>query len=122
MLFGILDVEPKGLERNVGFVEAALDVQDVVLAEVVPAATLVVERKELRKCGASSQGRVRVEGVGRGRAEVVRAAGPASSVAAEPFLPFLNADVTALLVEPLVMSTQVSEPVTRKTATEEPAR
>ena len=54
--------------------------------------------------------------------EVVRAAGPASSEAAEPFLPFLNADVIALSVEPLVMSTQVSEPVTRKTATEEPAR
>ena len=61
VLVGVLNVEPDDVERDVGLVEAPLDVEHVRLALVVPPALVVRDRKELRKRRPTRQGRVLVE-------------------------------------------------------------
>ena len=70
MLFGILDVEPENIDRDVLFVKSLLHAPNVVAADIVPSALVVSKRPMWRKLNRPGQSRILAENmVWRGSGE-----------------------------------------------------
>jgi hypothetical protein len=68
MVFGILDVQPKDIERHVLLVEALLHTADVVGADVIPATLVVTQRPVRRQRSCAGEAAILSEYFCRGRA------------------------------------------------------
>jgi hypothetical protein len=48
VLFGIFDIEPNHVDRDISFVEPTLNLENVFLVEVVPPTLVIGESEKLR--------------------------------------------------------------------------